>query len=197
LEGESIVATAEPDLLSIDEVRAGIHALTRADLARLLKAARYLAMGSDRNPKGLMNDAVCAALDGTRACRRDLPLTVLLIGVMKSQVWWAREQKKDEPVLETMDATGTDGVSARLRDPARDPEEMLLAKEDTQARLDKLEELFAGDEEAELVLFGELDDMSPSEIREQAGLDETQYATVRRRIRRKIEKAIGPGGWLQ
>ncbi len=57
-------------------------------------------------------------------------------------------------------------------------------------------DLFDEDEDALKVLLGLFDTQSAEEVRETWGMDEKAFATIRRRIRRKIDKAF-PGGWQQ
>jgi hypothetical protein len=54
--------------------------------------------------------------------------------------------------------------------------------------------LFADDEIARLIVEGDMDDMEACEIRDLTGLDEKAYASKRRLIRRRIDKAY-PKGW--
>ena len=58
----------------------------------------------------------------------------------------------------------------------------------------RLEELFADDDEAQLILMGEMDELTAEEIREIGEIDATTYASARRRMRRRIDKEF-PDGW--
>ncbi len=82
------------------------------------------------------------------------------------------------------------------RPSGRDAEEAVLAREDAERRLKALEKLFADDEDAQLVLMGDLDEMPPADIRAMNGWSEQDYASVRRRMRRKLSAAY-PDGWVQ
>lgn len=190
----TISTDTEPANLTVEEIRAAITTMPANDRIRLLKAARGLAAGTGMESKELLGEAVCRALDRTRTCRRDLPVLVFLIGAMKSIAWAAREAEGNAPAMESLDMTDMGGAVLQLPAPGRTVEEALVAREDWSERIEALQTLFADDEQALLVIMGDLDGLPATEIREMAGMDEKTLATVRRRIRRKIENAF-PGGW--
>jgi DNA-directed RNA polymerase specialized sigma24 family protein len=64
------------------------------------------------------------------------------------------------------------------------PLEILLAKETLQ----KFDDLFRNDENAQMVLMGKLDNLSAAEIQEVAGLSAVEYASLLRSIRRRYDK---------
>lgn len=183
--------------LSTDEVREAITALTTADLIRLKRVGALYAVGIGVEGLEVLNDAVRRALDGTRNCPRDVPMPVFLVNVMRSMASSERTKAKEEPIMESMSST-LDAGPAVLEPPSesRNVEEMRLAREDAEGRLQALEALFLDDDDAQLVLMGDVDEMSADEIRALGGWDEQAYATIRRRIRRKIA-ARYPQGWVQ
>ena len=99
-------------------------------------------------------------------------------------------------MLESM-SVGLDDRPAVLDRPSdlRNAEEMVLAREDAEGRVKALENLFANDEDAQLVLMGDLDEMAAADIRALNGWTEQDYATVRRRMRRMLSAAF-PNGWV-
>lgn len=187
--------TAAP--LSIDEVREAIAALTTADLIRLKRVGALYAVGVGVEGLEVLNEAVRRTLDGTRNCPGDVPMTVFLVNVMRSMASSERAKAKEEPMMESMSSTLDDGPAV-LEPPSqrRNVEEMRLAREDAEGRLRALEDIFRDDDDAQLVLMGDVDEMSTDEIRALGGWDEQAYATIRRRIRRKIA-ARYPQGWVQ
>lgn len=111
--------------------------------------------------------------------------------------WAARESGKEAPVIESMSSTLDDSeLVTELRSTDRNAEEALLASEDSQKRLKALEALFQDDEDAQLVLLGDLEGMDAAEIRALGGWDQGAFATIRRRMRRRINAAF-PKGWTQ
>ena len=179
------------DFLSENEVRDALEALSSADHLRLGVAAQRLCAGTGLTGADLLNEAVCRLLTGNRSCKRTLPIVVLLYGAMRSIAWSSRERAKADPVA--LGATGTDGLSDRPQ-PGRTIETLLVDQADYEQRLAALERLFADDEEAFLVVMADADGTPTSQVREQLGLTEAAFATVRKRIRRAINKAY-PGGW--
>ena len=187
--------TAAP--LSTDEVREAITALATADLIRLKRVGALYAVGIGVEGMEALNEAVRRALDGTRKCPRDVPMTVFLANVMRSMASSERTKAKEEPIMESMSSALDDGPAV-WEPPSenRNAEEMRLAREDAESRLRALEEIFLNDEDAQLVLMGDFDEMAADEIRALGAWDEQTYATIRRRIRRKIA-ARYPQGWVQ
>jgi len=192
---EATLSEDETGDLSNDEVRAALGRLTKEDYIRLMKAARYHALrGTRLQPEELLSEAVCRALDGTRACRRDLPFVVFLVGAMKSIASAEWEAAKVEPQPLSTSAGAVD--MAVLRVPAKDraADEAIAARQEVERRHAALEDLFQNDAEASLVIAGEMEGMSAEELRQALGIDPKTYASIRRRIRRAINKAY-PGGW--
>lgn len=184
-------------VLTTQEIQDGLAGLTAADLLRLERAAVTYAVGIGVEARDVVNEAIRRALDGTRKCPRELPLLNFLIGAMRSMAWAARESGKEEPMIESMSSTLGDGpVVIEPRATDRNVEETLLAREDSEARLKALEGLFHDDEDAQLVLMGDLEEMDAGEIRALGNWDEAAFATIRRRMRRRINAAF-PKGWVQ
>jgi len=184
-------------VLTAQEVQEALAALTVADLLRLERAAVTYAVGIGVEARDVVNEAIRRALDGTRKCPKDLPFLNFLVGAMRSMAWAARESGKEAPVIESMSSTLDDSeLLTELRSTDRNAEEALLACEDSQKRLKALEALFQDDEDAQLVLLGDLEGMDAAEIRALGGWDEGAFATIRRRMRRRINAAF-PKGWAQ
>lgn len=96
----------------------------------------------------------------------------------------------------SLDATGTDGLPLVPPPVSREPdvETLWLREEDRSLRIAALEELFADDDDALLMIWADLEETSKEEIKMQHDLNDKAYATIRRRIRRKIEGRF-PNGW--
>lgn len=179
--------------LDLVEARQAIERLTSADLLRLGKAGRQYAFAAGCDADDLLNEAVCQTIKGVRNCPREMAMVPFLIGVMRSRA--SGRQQKVEPELVSADATDAEG--RMLHEPVEtkpNVEELALTREDASARRNALEALFADDEEATLFLWAYLDDLSKEEIMAVIGVDLTAYATIRRRVRRRIGAAY-PNGW--
>ena len=96
----------------------------------------------------------------------------------------------------SLDATGTDGLPLIPPPVSREPdvEALRLRAEDVSLRIAALEELFADDDDALLMVWADLEETPKEEIKMQHDIDDKAYATIRRRIRRKIERRF-PDGW--
>ena len=181
--------------LDIDQARDAVAALTATDLLRLQRAGAIYGVSIGVDGMDLVNEAISRALGGIRACPTDVPFVVFLRNAMRSIASSERGRMKEEPMSESMTGDPDGPLTAVDRTaPGRTGEETLLAREDTDARLKALEALFADDEDAQLVLMGDLDEMSAVDIRAMNEWSEQAYASVRRRMRRKLSAAY-PNGW--
>ncbi|MFN3728057.1 MAG: hypothetical protein ACK4SZ_17330 [Allosphingosinicella sp.] len=182
-------------ILDVSEAHQAFEALTSADLLRLERAGRIYAMGLNCDAGDLLSDAICQTLEGVRNCPREMPLASFLIGVMRSRAWALRQKATSRLQLVSIDAEDAEGRPlVAPASPERNAEEWILAKEDVEARISALEQLFADDEEAMLMMWADLDETPKEEIMAMNDLDATGYATIRRRMRRKINAAF-PTGW--
>lgn len=183
--------------LDIDEVRDAVAALTAADILRLQRIGAAYGVSIGVEGMDMVNEAISRALGGVRACPRDVPFVVFLRNAMRSIASSERAKVKEEPMLKSM-TVGLDDRPAVLDRPSigRNAEETALAREDAEGRLKALETLFADDEDAQFVLMADLDEMPAGDIRAMNGWSEQDYASVRRRMRRKLSAAY-PNGWVQ
>ena len=182
--------------LEIDEVRHAVGALTTADLLRLQRIGAAYGVSIGVEGMDLVNEAISRALSGARACPRDVPFVVFLKNAMRSVASSERAKVREEPMLERM-TVGLDDRPAVLDQPSggRNGEETVLAREYAEGRLKALEKLFADDEDAQFVLMGDLDEIPAIDIRAMNGWTEQDYASVRRRMRRKLSAAYAHG-WV-
>ncbi|WP_421933939.1 hypothetical protein [Phenylobacterium sp.] len=140
----------------------------------------------------LINEAVLRALDGNRRCPRKTAPVIFLANAMRSIVSAERASVALHPRTQSLSATGTEGPF-NVRSLDRNPEEMRLARDEFVERLQALDTLFADDEEAQMIIMADIDGLDADAIRELTGLNSTQYATARRRIRRRIEVRFPTG----
>lgn len=170
-----------------------IGSFTQADHLRLRKAARILCGGSGYEWNELLNEAVVRALSGTRRCPRSTQPVVFLANAMKSIVSAGRESLALQPETTSLAATGTDGKVLDPPSRQRTVEETLTARDDCAARLAALDDLFKDDEEAQMVILGDIEGLDAEAIRDMQGWTLQELATVRRRIRRRIEARYPTG----
>lgn len=174
-----------------EEVGQLIVSLPTTDQVRLERAAMHLAGMTSWEWRDLYQETVRRCLD-TRNFPRDVKPVVVIINVMRSVAsaeWKRRKSLPDVVAVGDLAELATDSLELELN-----AEDHQLAAEDYAARIKMLEELVADDEEAQMVLMGLFDGLEPGDIRDIGGWTETQYATIRRRLRRRINARIG-GGW--
>ena len=181
--------------LDVSEAHRAFEALTTADLLKLERAGRIYAMGLNCDAGDLLGEAIAQTLEGVRNCPREMPLPSFLIGVMRSRAWALRQKEAPLSQMVAIDAEDAEGRPVfEPASPERGAEEWILAREDVEARVRALEQLFADDDEAVLMMWADLDETPKEEIMAMNDLDATGYATIRRRMRRKINTAF-PDGW--
>lgn len=184
------------DALSADEINAALDALPDGALVRLGRVARRFASGRSIAADDLLQESVVRALDGVRKCPRSVSIMAFLVGVMRSIVSASSKALRTDPLALQPPASEDeeDDSFAHLKGEARDPLRHLIGREDIDRMLAELVDLFQDDQMAGLVLLGVCQEMEPEEIRADLKLDETAYATIRRRIRRRIDRRY-PNGW--
>jgi RNA polymerase sigma-70 factor (ECF subfamily) len=162
-------ASAPPD------IGWAIRTLPDADILRLRALASLRARGL---PGGvtwsdLLNEAILRALDGSRHWPPGVPLVAFLAGIMRSlrAEHWQRARREGQMVETASDAAH-----------AADPERVYAATQ-TLACIDRL---FADDAIALKIIAGLAHGLAAEEIRRLYGLNEIDYNTARRRIRRAM-----------
>jgi DNA-directed RNA polymerase specialized sigma24 family protein len=156
------------------DVRAGLAALSEADLLRLRAIARLRARSL---PGGmswcdLLHEAVLRALTGTRPWPTGVPLLAFLAGIMRSlcDEQWRRHRRQNHlPV--PWDSGAAD-----------DPERACAAVETLAA----IQRLFASDETALKVITGLTGGMVAEDISRHYNMTAVEYDTTRRRLRRTL-----------
>jgi hypothetical protein len=185
--------TPEP-ILSVAEIADGIRSLSLADQYRLKRAAEYLSCGAARPPADLRHEALRRAIAGSRKCPRNVRIITFLIGAMRSiahadQKAFARGPQVS---LEGDDANCYTILDAA--DPRINPEQQIVQLEEISEIKNRVIALFEDDIVAQTLVEGQLDGMEGKELRELVGLNENEFATKRRFVRRRIDKAF-PNGW--
>jgi RNA polymerase sigma-70 factor (ECF subfamily) len=182
---------------SRDEMIVAIGGLSAADWGRLRKIARRCAPAGLMSPDDLLQETMMRALS-TRQCPVDVDVVRFLAEAMRSIA--DGERAKMKHVAELVPVAGTGGSTddgLDLPDGRGGPEAELMTKQQEEgyrATSDAIRALFADDSVALDVLDGISEGMEPADICEVTGLDRTAYASKRRLIRRRIDKAY-PAGW--
>jgi len=166
-------------------VARAIRDLSDTDLLRLraLAALRARGLPGGITWSDLLNEAVLRALDGSRRWSPDVPLVAFLAGIMRSlsSEYWHRSRRE---VVAMRSLHDDDGGAAQWHAlvSASDPERAVAAAEMSAA----IDRLFAADAMALRIIAGLANGLTAAEIRRLYGLDEVDYDTIRRRMRRTL-----------
>jgi RNA polymerase sigma factor (sigma-70 family) len=176
---------ANDSYLSAAELSDALRQLSEADLIRLYKIAGWYIGGTSMQIDDLVHEAIVRAMEGTRRCPRDLHIITFLFKTMESIASAEREKYDTKAVQNPKDPED-------LPDKASTPELQVI---DMEERQEHIEALLGNDQEALMVLMRINDGYGPEEICEICEIDKTRYATIRRRIRRAIERRESGGDY--
>jgi DNA-directed RNA polymerase specialized sigma24 family protein len=180
-------------VLDAGELREAVLALKKIDLVRLRRAGRLYALRLDCELDDLLGDAIMLALSGSRTCPRDMEVLPFLVGIMRSRASALRQSAKRKGIPVPIDDNRQEDMTV-IPLVETTPHDLLDRADDYAARVQALEALFADDPEALRVLSADLRQAEKAEIMAALNIDAVQYATIRRRMRRRIDKGF-PKGW--
>ena len=182
-----------PDLRTREELKDAIGKFSDADLLRLRKTAQLYAI-YPVEPDELMQEALCRAIAGTRRCPRNVSVVRFLAEAMRSIVHdelHKVENQREE--VSVHDDTIENPEAITPQEPGPTVEERMITNEQYRDTENKLLELFAGDDEAQLIVMAMLMGIQGAELKKETGLDQTSFNSKRRLVRRKINSAIENG----
>ncbi|MBK9131259.1 MAG: sigma-70 family RNA polymerase sigma factor [Gammaproteobacteria bacterium] len=175
------------------EIKEAIEAFDTATVLRLGKAAGYFSRGLDMEANDLLHEAVLRSLTEDRTCPRQVPVATFLWNTMRSIRSAALKERRLNPV-ESVDPTSQDNVIIEAEHPDPSPEDHFINADAVNRLIREMESLFEDDEDAQLLLVGLFQGMTRKEIQTECNLSDTQYDTIRKRIRRKLDERY-PEGW--
>ena len=187
VEGDETEPPDDGDRLTAAEVHALIEAVSDADMARLVSAAKGFSSLCGIGWKDLLQEAFTRALEGRRTCERGTDLVPFICGVMKSFVSQENEARKDgfRPVVLTRDG---EPILPDVPTTVPSPERATMYAIDGRAVLAKIQAAAAGDEQLQLLIEGLCDGMRGAELQELLGVDEKGLAAVRKRLKRMLQE---------
>lgn len=193
-----------------DDVRAAIESLTEDDLLRLRAAGRSFLVGTEyQDAQELINEAVLRTMEGARGTngrhwpKRRVPFVAYMIMTMLSIANGSRDSHEMSMTdrlegLALPDGTADDvlallgfatpSVEVEAIEIEENAELVARAKSDA----DRIDALFANDQDVGWLVMCFKDGRSPAKARELAGFTSTQYETIRKRLRRGVAKLF-PG----
>jgi DNA-directed RNA polymerase specialized sigma24 family protein len=174
------------DRLTVAEVHDSIEALSEADMARLIAAAKGFSRLCGIEAQDLLQEAFTRALEGRRTCKRGAALVPFLCGVMKSFVSQENEAGKDgfRPTVVMRDGKP---VLPEVAGDDPSPERSAMSAIDGRAKLAEIEASAIGDEKVQLLIEGIYDEMRGADLQELLSVDEKGLAAVRKRFWRLLQ----------
>ena len=180
-------------VLSRQELKKAIGAFSDADWMRLRSAAQLYAV-YPVEPEDMVQEALCRAIAGTRNCPKGVSVVRFLAEAIRSiahDELQKVEHQRDEVSVHDKTIENPDAITPL--EPGPTAEERMISNEQSRGTENQLLELFEGDEKAQLIVMGMLDETEGAELKEFTGLDQTGFNSKRRYVRRKINKAIENG----
>ncbi len=169
---------------SPEELRSLIETMSDQNLARLTAVAARLARTADwTTPQDLLHSAYLAAISGDRKCPVGVNPLTFLMGAMRSILDNERGKDRRADTTDLEDDQHQDLV-VNLETPER-----------MRERLDSILELkhaitkeFGEDDRPFMVFEGRMEGMSRPEIRDMLGMQQTEFESLERRLRRFMTK---------
>ncbi len=181
------------------DIRAAINSLSDADHVRLVGFAGALAFGSGLDPQEIYNDAIVAALEESRVWPPDVALVPFLKMSMRSIASNAKKKTRRAPLFPIGgDADGLGDLieisgSVAAEGPGAAEVEVVGAL-DSKRLVDKVFALFEDDLEAQMVLMARIEDKDAVEIKADMELNDTRYASIIKKIKRRLIALATPIG---
>ncbi len=183
------------------DIDQAIAALSLSDQRRIEMAAKYFFRGLGRKARertweDLLHEAYLSVLkgaggtgEGRRWPKDEVPFVTFIGKVMQSiashwkEAWDDNEAVLESDILIMMEDGELQSPLSNLASPVLSQEQSFSGKE----RLDAVLRLFAGDNEASLIIEAWGLGMTGPEIQEQFGLPEERYEAGRKRIRYQVK----------
>lgn len=177
------------------EVEAAIEALSDADWYRLRAFAerRESLLGEKARGRDLLGEAFERLLRGSRKWdKTKIGFLTFLYGAMRSIAYsWLKEKASPMEAPLTASSLVAEDDEGKLSDPVAefarpgvDASELLVYRE----TLERIDALFADDEEERMVIEGFRDGLEPPAIRDLWGFSQPKYNAIIIRIRRKMRR---------
>jgi DNA-directed RNA polymerase specialized sigma24 family protein len=180
---------------SRDETESAMLAFTADDQLRLRKVSWYYASRHAIEAEDLLQEAIARALDGSRKCPVNVSVVKFLAEAMRSIAHGETEKLENQVVtISLIKSDGPEDDALDLSDPSPSIEDKMIEEENAANFHDSILSLFEEGTPARDMVGGMMDDWSAEELREVMGLDKTAYASMRKLIRRRLNKAY-PRGW--
>lgn len=180
----------EKEFYTTEEVLQSIEAISKDEMNTILRLARWRVYGLPTvSSMDLFQEAIRRILTGKRPWPKNVDFLTFISGVFRSMVnaYW-RKHYNDIDKIQSFDESTYDeeseDSSTQIPKTSNNPEKELELKE----FLNELERLFDDDDSALTVFMAQQDGYKASEIKQDFNLNDKEYETITRRIRRKLAK---------
>jgi DNA-directed RNA polymerase specialized sigma24 family protein len=188
-------ALATVDTLSREELESAILALTPDELLRLREVSRHYAYLYRLEAEDLLQEAVARALEGSRKCPANISVVRFLAEAMRSIAHGESEKVENQAAtIPLRSANDHEGEGLEPHDPSPSVEEKVINEESAAIVRNNILSFFQNGTPERDMVEGIMEELSPDELRELLNLDKTGYNSMRKLIRRRLNKAY-PKGW--
>ena len=189
-------STSTEDRYTRDQIVEALSAMSAADTARVVKAAKWFSGRAEMPWEDLSQEAVLRAMD-TRTCARGTPVVAFLCGIMRSiasEPARAREKARRECGLQ-VEYKGTYGEEGLPEPWDGDPstEDTALSRVMHARQLEKVAVCLKGDEQLQLLVEAEFEGFRGKELEQLFSTDTKGIAALKKRLARTLRSAF-PGG---
>jgi len=169
--------------------------LSKADWVRLNMAAAYRSIIVSGDPDDLLQEALVRVLSGERRCPKDVAILVFLKQTMRSIASSSAKSFSKKPIIvPPPDFEEYTIQESATQEKTKSIEDILCSEGEAEKIKEKVFALFEHDETANMILMGRVEEMTANEIQTMLGIDQTQYQSKSKYIRRTINKSF-PNGW--
>jgi DNA-directed RNA polymerase specialized sigma24 family protein len=145
-------------------------------------------------PEDLFQETFARAIEGSRSCPRNVDIVRFLVEAMRSIASSTMKVLSQQPEFQATPLTGDDGAALDPPDWRPTGEQHAISDEETAQIKRVILDLFSDDVTARVMVEGMMEGMDGEDLRGVTDLTKTGFATKRRLIRRRIDKAF-PDGW--
>ena len=174
-----------------DEVIKTLENLSKADKSRLNSFAKHRILELQHcNWEDLLSVAIERAIAGTRKWPKNISFLKFMGGCIRSiasEIYRQEKERKSAGIFSennfcVENDSDSEGIIDSVAEDVPNQEDELISKE----RFGELESFFENDEDAFNVLYAKEEGHSPLEIQAMLNINKTQYATILKRISRKL-----------
>lgn len=180
--------------LSTADIKAALLALPEEGWIRLRKIANSLARSYPVEAEDLLHESCYRAIDGRRRCPSNVDLLKFLGEAMRSIASDTFKEVKRHPKLYLVSDADGEEIAYDPLDEKPNTEETLIRAQEASRIKQMIIILFEEDSVAQIMVEGMMEGMDGEELRALTELDKIAFASKRRLIRRRIDKAF-PEGW--